>query len=542
MKKHTIQLVALTLLFALSMSACASAATQTPAPATTLPATSTPQSQPTSQPQVSSSNPAEVFAASQGDLEKIYQQVNPSVVNIRVTAQVSQTQSPFGFLFGQQTPSQSQTQEALGSGFVLDTQGHIVTNNHVIDGATTIEVTFEDGTVVPAKVVGADPDSDLAVIKVDNVSADHLHPVQFDDSTQLKVGQLAIAIGNPFGLQGTMTVGIISALGRALSADTTNGLSTTYSIPDVIQTDASINPGNSGGVLVDDAGHVVGVTSAIASSTNSSAGIGFAIPSIIVEKVVPKLITDGHYDHPRLGISGTSLDSALATAMNLNPDQRGALVVDVQAGGPAEKAGLHGSTQTVTIENQNAQVGGDVIVAINNQPINSFDDLSTYLARYTDVGQTITLTVLRGAQKEDVSVTLDARPAASQSTTASGGGTSTVAVYLGIHSITLIPQLAQAMGLPADQQGVLITQVAQGSPAEQAGLLGGSQSVRINGQLVPIGGDVIVAIDGQPVDSGDTLQAILQGHQPGDTIAITILRSGQEMQINVTLAAQPTQQ
>jgi serine protease Do len=540
MKKHPKWTVALLLVGILSLSACAISSTQIPA-VVTVPDTSTQEAQPTPQSQTGTINQSEAIAASQGTFETIYEQVNPSVVNIRVTAQVSQAQSPFRFFFGQQAPDQSQTQEALGSGFVLDTDGHIVTNNHVVDGADTINVTFQDGTTVPAKVVGTDPDSDLAVIKVDNVAVDRLHPVQFADSTQVKVGQLAVAIGNPFGLEGTMTVGIVSALGRALSGDSTDGQGGSYSIPDVIQTDAAINPGNSGGVLVDDSGRVIGVTSAIVSSTNSSAGIGFAIPSIIVQKVAPRLIADGHYDHPRLGISGISLNSELATAMKLNADQRGALVVEVQSGGPADKAGLKGSTQDVTIENQNTRVGGDIIIGIDGHPINSFDDLSTYLARYTDVGQTITVTVLRGSKTEDISITLDARttsssPAASNTQDSTGTG-----AYLGIHSVTMIPELAQAMGLPSDQQGVLVAQVAQGSPADQAGLQGGDQSVRINGQLVPIGGDIIVAIDGQQVDSGSALQSILQQHQAGDKVTLTVLRNGKEAQVEVTLAERPTQ-
>jgi serine protease Do len=540
MKKHPKWTVALLLVGILSLSACAISSTQIPA-VVTVPDTSTQEAQPTPQSQTGTINQSEAIAASQGTFETIYEQVNPSVVKIRVTAQVSQAQSPFRFFFGQQAPDQSQTQEALGSGFVLDTDGHIVTNNHVVDGADTINVTFQDGTTVPAKVVGTDPDSDLAVIKVDNVAVDRLHPVQFADSTQVKVGQLAVAIGNPFGLEGTMTVGIVSALGRALSGDSTDGQGGSYSIPDVIQTDAAINPGNSGGVLVDDSGRVIGVTSAIVSSTNSSAGIGFAIPSIIVQKVAPRLIADGHYDHPRLGISGISLNSELATAMKLNADQRGALVVEVQSGGPADKAGLKGSTQDVTIENQNTRVGGDIIIGIDGHPINSFDDLSTYLARYTDVGQTITVTVLRGSKTEDISITLDARttsssPAASNTQDSTGTG-----AYLGIHSVTMIPELAQAMGLPSDQQGVLVAQVAQGSPADQAGLQGGDQSVRINGQLVPIGGDIIVAIDGQQVDSGSALQSILQQHQAGDKVTLTVLRNGKEAQVEVTLAERPTQ-
>ncbi|HLO33835.1 MAG TPA: trypsin-like peptidase domain-containing protein, partial [Anaerolineales bacterium] len=321
----------------------------------------------------------DLLSAYQGTLEKIYTAVSPSVVNIRVVEQANAgntdtTQLP-GFPFfnlpqGQQPQQQLQT--ALGSGFVWDQDGHIVTNNHVISGANKIEVAFSDGTIVPATLVGADPDSDLAVLKVD-VPAAQLHPVQLADSSSINVGQLAIAIGNPFGLEGTMTTGIISAVGRSLPADETAAQS--YTIPDIIQTDAPINPGNSGGVLLDGQGQVLGVTSAIESPVRANAGVGFAIPSAIVKNVVPALIKDGKYVHSWLGISGTTLVPDLAKAMNLDANQRGALVEEVSPNSPAEKAGLHASSQQVTIDGQTATVGGDVITAIDNQPVLQMDDL-----------------------------------------------------------------------------------------------------------------------------------------------------------------------
>jgi 2-alkenal reductase len=326
-------------------------------------------------------------------LVSIYAQTNPSVVNIQVVVPATLS-NPGG--------------AALGSGFVWDTQGNLVTNNHVVDGATRITVTFYDGTTVEASLVGADSDSDLAVIKV-NTNTAQLQPVTMADSTQLRVGQLAIAIGNPFGLQGTMTVGYISGLGRLLPANQ-NAAGPTYSIPDVIQTDAAINPGNSGGVLLDDTGKVIGVTSSIATTSGTSAGVGFAIPSAIVQQVVPALIKTGHYDHPYLGISVISLNPDLADAMNLPSNQRGALVETVTAGSPADKAGLKASQNQVTINGQQVAVGGDVIVAYNSQVVKSSDDLVTFLARSGSVGQTVTLTVLRGGEKIQVPVTLGVRP------------------------------------------------------------------------------------------------------------------------------------
>jgi serine protease Do len=247
------------------------------------------------------------------------------------------------------------------------------------------------------------------------VPANQLHPVQLADSTKAQVGQLAIAIGNPYGEQNTMTIGIISAVGRSLpiGGDSTQGMAAqgpTYTIPDVIQTDAPINPGNSGGVLLNTAGQVLGVTQSIESASGSSSGIGFAIPAAIVQQVVPALITSGHYDHPYLGISGTSLVPSLAQAMGLPMNQRGALIGDVTANGPAAKAGLVGSTTPATVDGMQTQVGGDVITAINGQPVNSFDDLVAYLARSTQVNQTVKLTILRGGKSMDIPLTLGTRP------------------------------------------------------------------------------------------------------------------------------------
>ncbi len=326
-------------------------------------------------------------------IESVYAQTNSSLVNIRVILPASLT-GPAG--------------AALGSGFVWDSQGNIVTNNHVVAGATHITITFFDGTTVDGSLVGADPDSDLAVVKV-NTDAVRLQPVTLGDSTQLKVGQLAIAIGNPFGLQGTLTVGFVSSLGRVLPANE-NTVGPTYSIPDVLQTDAAINPGNSGGVLLDAAGKVIGVTSSIATTSGTSAGVGFAIPSAIVQQVVPMLIKTGHYDHPYLGVSVISLDPDLAKAMGLPLHQRGALVGTVTPGSPADKAGIQPSNTPVTINGRRMSVGGDVITAYNSQTVKSSDDLITFLARSGSVGQTISLTVLRGGKEIQVQVTLVVRP------------------------------------------------------------------------------------------------------------------------------------
>ena len=356
-------------------------------------------------------------AALQGTLENVYAQVNPSVVNIEVTSTASTAgtqSSPFGNSPFGNSPfgnnpfgngsQQAPVQQALGSGFVWDMQGHIVTNNHVVAGATQITVTFADGTTASAKVVGTDLNSDLAVIQV-NVPSSELHPVTLMNSSQVKVGQLAIAIGNPYGLNGTMTTGIISGLSRSLPVGLDNSTQTgpTYSIPDIIQTDASINPGNSGGVLVNDQGQLMGVTAAIRSASGANAGIGFVIPSNIVNKVVPSLIQTGSYSHPYIGISGTTLTPDLAQQMNLPINTHGVLVATVTPGGPAAQAGLQGGNQTTGL-------GGDVITAINGQSIQRFEDLSSYLFNNTKVGQTVNLTILRNGQQQTVQLTLQALP------------------------------------------------------------------------------------------------------------------------------------
>ena len=349
--------------------------------------------------------------------EDLYIKVNPSVVNIQVVS--NQTISlngagtnPDGSTtphnFGDAIPQQS-----LGSGFVWDAQGHIVTNYHVVADAKSISVTFADGTVVDAVLVGSDPFADLAVIKVDPGNTPTLVPMQVADSNLVRVGQTAVAIGNPFGLQGTMTQGIVSALGRSISAtDQLSGGSSTskYTIPDIIQTDASINPGNSGGVLVDTDGKLIGVTAAIESSTNSNAGVGFAIPSALVQKVVPELIKSGVYKHSYLGLSGGNLTSEMAKAMELDANQHGALVASVVKDGPSDKAGLKGSDKEATINGIQVPIGGDVITAIDGKTVKSFDDIISYLFDQTQAGQQVNLTVLRQGKEMQIKVTLGERP------------------------------------------------------------------------------------------------------------------------------------
>jgi S1-C subfamily serine protease len=341
-----------------------------------------------------------------------------------------------------------------------------------------------------------------------------------------------------------MAVGFVSALGRSLPVTSNSLMSPSYTIPDIIQTDAPINPGNSGGVLVNDEGRVIGVPTAIESPVRANAGIGFAVPSVIVQKVVPVLIAEGQYEHPWLGISGTSLSSDLAEAMDLDADQRGVLVVAVVEGGPAGEADLQGSDRQGSVQGQPVQVGGDVIVAIDRQPIEEFEDLVTYLARHTTVGQTVTLTLIRQGQDDVVEVTLTARPEQQQEAQSVPQGQpapdmTSGGAWLGIRGLTLTPELAEAMGLPASQQGVLVQEVIRNTPAEEAGLLGGNQILDVNGQQVQVGGDVILAADGETIAQFEDLKAFVQQAEPGQAVALALLRHGEEMALDVTLGEPP---
>ncbi len=349
-------------------------------------------------------------------LEAVYQKVNPSVVQVINLAQPTAS-ALGGGRFGRGTTPQQGSGQAVpqgeGSGFIWDTQGHIVTNDHVVQGATQLQVIFADGTQVDATLVATDPNSDLAVIKVDPTQVNSLVPVELGDMSQVKVGDLAIAIGNPFGFQGTMTRGIVSALGRSIPSQTN------FSIPEAIQTDAAINPGNSGGPLLNAEGQVIGVNDQIQSQSGSSSGVGFAIPVSIVKRVVPSLISTGQYQASYLGLAGQTYSKAWAQALGFPANVKGVYVAQVTSGGPAEKAGLRGGSQDTNIllgADQTGvtylQSGGDLITAIDGQKLNTIDDLLIYLAEHTSPGQKVSLTVLRaGGQQQTITVTLAVRPA-----------------------------------------------------------------------------------------------------------------------------------
>ena len=344
-------------------------------------------------------------------LHGIFTAVAPSVVHIKVTQQVSGFENPripddFDFDFEFRFPDTPDEffQQGEGSGFVLDKSGHIVTNYHVVRDAERVEITFFDGLTARAEVMGGDPDSDLAVIRV-AVEGAMLRPVRLGDSDQVFIGQRAVAIGNPFGQTWTLTAGVVSAIGRTMRSGTSQ-----FSIPEMIQTDAAINPGNSGGPLLDAEGRVVGVNTMILSQSRSSAGVGFAVPVNIVKQVVPELIESGHYTYPWLGISGSNLSLDIIEVMELDAQQRGALVIEVMEASPAARAGLQGSRENFEIAGQELVAGGDIIVAIESTPVGDMNDLIVYLVKHTRPDDTVTLTVLRDNEEISLHVTLKPRP------------------------------------------------------------------------------------------------------------------------------------
>ncbi len=292
----------------------------------------------------------------------------------------------------------------VGSGFVFDKMGHIITNAHVIKDATKVVVTFLDGRSYNAEIIGSDKFTDIAIIKV-NADLIPLHPLPIGDSSNLKVGEQVAAIGNPFGLSGSMTSGIVSQLGRLLPSDT----DARYSIPDVIQTDAAINPGNSGGPLLNMRGEIIGINTAIQSTTGEFTGVGFSIPSQTVAKIVPTLIEEGEYNHPWIGISGRDIDPDMAKVLNLK-DAVGFLVITVVEDSPAFEAGLIGSDKTIEVQGISYPMGGDIILAVDEIEVRKIDDILIHLQRAKTVGDEMVLEILRDGRTTNVTITLQERP------------------------------------------------------------------------------------------------------------------------------------
>ncbi len=349
---------------------------------------------------LSTGNPA-------NSLGKVFNKVQGSVVQI--TSKVST---------GFQLNGEAVQQSRLGSGFVYDTQGHIVTNYHVVSGSETVDVTFIDGNTYTAKVVGSDKDSDLAVLLItDDFSGETLVPIPIADSSTLNVGDQVIAIGNPFGLSDTLTTGVVSQIGRLLPEEQGG-----FSIPNTIQTDAAINPGNSGGPLLNINGEVIGINTAISSSTGTYSGVGFAIPSKSITRIIPSLLKSGTYSHPWLGISGANLTPDMEKNLGLPRNYKGVLVVDVAQGGPAEKAkiqpanveqsgGTFGSTTRLT--------GGEIITMLDGHSVKRMEDIIGYLEESKSVGDSVKLTIVKNDNLSSpftLSIVLEKRPSSASAT------------------------------------------------------------------------------------------------------------------------------
>ena len=318
-------------------------------------------------------------------LTEIFEKAEPGVV--RVNTIRNQTMNETG---------------GVGSGFVFDKMGHIITNAHVIEGSTKTVVTFLDGRSYNAEIIGMDEYTDIGVIKV-NADLKLLQPLSLGDSSNLNVGEPITAIGNPFGLSGSMSSGIVSQIGRLLPSGSG------YSIPDVIQTDAAINPGNSGGPLLNMRGNIVGINTAIQSTTGEFTGVGFAIPSQTVAKIVPTLISEGEYKHPWIGISGRDIDPDTANVLGLK-DALGFLIITVVENSPAEDAGLIGSDKTIEVDGKEYPVGGDIIIAVDGMDVRKIDDILVHLQRVKTIGDEMNLEILRDGRTTNVTVILQERP------------------------------------------------------------------------------------------------------------------------------------
>ena len=338
------------------------------------------------------------------NLTAIFKQVENSVVQI-----TAKTPNPNLQIIINGIPLKNQSTR-LGSGFVYDKQGRIITNSHVIDGANTADVTFVDGNTYRAKVIGKDLSSDIAVLQItDNFSPENLVPLAIVNSSSLQVGQQVIAIGNPFGLSDTMTTGIVSQMGRLLPNPDTK-----FSTPGAIQTDAAINPGNSGGPLLNMQGQVIGINTAINSATGEFSGIGFAVPSNMIIKEVSTIIQTGTYNHPWLGITGGSLTSDIEQKTGLPRNEKGVVVGTVQTGSPAEKAGLQGVAKNDFSISQNVS---DIITRIDGHPVKSISDLINYIDLHKSIGDNVVLTVNRHGKIMNLNLVLQARPALLQNET-----------------------------------------------------------------------------------------------------------------------------
>lgn len=366
--------------------------------------------------QIQSSNDGAIMGADEGSnnnnnsltFKELFARAKDSVVQVTVR--------------GTPLPFVNNLTLAIGSGFVFDRQGHIVTNNHVIYGGSNVTVTFSNGTIYTAEVVGADIFSDIAVLKVVTKEEETAQGVNkgfitlpLGNSSMLAIGDEVAAIGNPFGLTGSMTTGVVSGLGRLIPIQTTNITTTpearAFSIPNIIQTDAAINPGNSGGPLLNMNGEVIGLNTAVLSSGQFFSGIGFSIPSDTLRIIVPALIANGTYLHPWVGVAGIDITPEIALALGLE-EARGLLVVDITPGSPADKSGIRGGDMPITNITgfEELRLGGDIIMNVDDQRVNKTDDLLSYIETNKQVGDTVTMTILRDGKLIEIDLVLGSRP------------------------------------------------------------------------------------------------------------------------------------
>jgi serine protease Do len=483
----------------------------------------------------------------------------------------------------------------LGSGFVYDNDGHIITNYHVValaslsgessnnisssNNNTEIIVTFNDGSVYNARVVGSDRFSDIAVLSVENISKSKLVPLTFGNSSQAEIGEQVVAIGNPFGLSGTLTVGVVSGLGRIIPSLPDDqqeqeqqqqqpppllpenpfgdqfpdipGLpfqqpplipdqqqqerSGAFSIPDIIQTDAAVNPGNSGGPLLNMEGQVIGMNTAIFSETGVYAGIGFAIPSNTITKIVPSLITAGSYQHPWLGLIGADITPDIAKALGLSLDEaKGFLVIGVNEGSPADKAGIRGGDRITNVNGREIRLGGDIVLKIDNKDVRKIEDILTYLEGQKHVGDTVQLTIVRDGKTQTVNATLTPRQGNNQSQQLQPQPEQQQRPSLGILGTNLTPAIAKAMNI-TQPTGFLVVDIIAEGPADKAGIRGGYVISNINGSEMELGGDVILKIDNKTVNTIDDVLSYLDTKKVNDTVQLTILREGKVENLPVQL-------
>jgi len=446
----------------------------------------------------------------------------------------------------------------LGSGFVYDELGHIITNYHVVSGVKPdkqFDITFIDGSTYKANVVGSDPFSEIAVLKIDtknntNQLENKLIPLQIGNFSDVKVGQRVAAVGNPFGLSASITEGIISGLGRllpTLSASSSPAFeqipfieeTPSFSIPNIIQTDAAINPGNSGGPLLNMKGEVIGINTAIFSNTGAYTGVGFAIPSYLIQKVVPSLLERGTYEHAYLGVSGIDITPEIAKEMNLS-NSTGFLVIQVTSESPADKAGIRGGSVVTEVNGRQMELGGDVIIGVDNNSIRKIDDLLSYLEREKQVGDNITLSIVRDGQVQNVNLTLASRLVSSLpnneiETSSSHENRPT----LGITGISITPKLASQLDIPPNitegEKGFLVIDVLKNGSAYNAGIKGGYISEYVDGNQIEIGGDIILAIDNSTIKSAEDIMNALSTKHIGDKVQLTIYRENQTLNVPVTL-------